>query len=419
MKLRQRTTVKGKLSQTLRGWLPILQADLESLKETLDEASRENPFVQIRSGHERMSGRGIYDANRGKNAVSDEIEALTTSKKSLYDRLYEQIIPPLFPTEKSKRIAHEIISHINEQGYFEADPKEVAQRLGVDLITFEKVRARFAYLEPSGVGAVDLLESFLFQLNEFDLDDELYTLTVAMIRDFESLERYRSEPRFKEALRVIRKFKNPPAIHYQKEQIQIIPDIFIEEREGEIKVSLNEAYYPEIIIDKGGMDEGFDFVRKKIKEAQSLIDALDMRKATLQKIALMLVEYQYDFFKGGPIRPMKLEDLARELGRHHSTISRAISHKYLSCDRGVFALKSFFATALGEESDTSNAEIKEFIKEVIRLEDRTKPLSDNKILQMVEERFGLKLGRRTITKYRMQANIASSSERKKLYALAL
>ncbi len=420
MKLRQNISTKTKLSQTMRGWLPILQADLESLKETLDEASKENPFVLIKSGHERVGKRGVYEGfGRGKNAISDEIEALTTSKKSLYDRLYEQIIPPLFPTEKSKKIAYEIISYINEQGYFEADPAEVAAKMGIDLIQFEKIRARFAYLEPSGVGAVDLLESFLFQLNEFDLDDELYRLTVKMIRDFESLEQYRKNPRFNEALRVIRKFKNPPAIHYQKEQVQIIPDIFIEEKEGEIRVSLNEAYYPEIVIDKGGMDEGFDFVKQKIKEAKSLIDALDMRKATLQKIALMLVEYQYEFFKGGPIRPMKLDDLAGELGRHHSTISRAISNKYLSCDRGVFAIKSFFATALSEESDTSNAEIKEFIKEVIRHEDRKKPLSDNKILALVEEKFGLKLGRRTITKYRMQANIASSSERKRLYTLCV
>ncbi len=215
MKLRQNISTKTKLSQTMRGWLPILQADLESLKETLDEASKENPFVLIKSGHERVGKRGVYEGfGRGKNAISDEIEALTTSKKSLYDRLYEQIIPPLFPTEKSKKIAYEIISYINEQGYFEADPAEVAAKMGIDLIQFEKIRARFAYLEPSGVGAVDLLESFLFQLNEFDLDDELYRLTVKMIRDFESLEQYRKNPRFNEALRVIRKFKNPPAIHY-------------------------------------------------------------------------------------------------------------------------------------------------------------------------------------------------------------
>ncbi len=418
MKLRQNVTQKGKLSQTMRNWLPLLQADIESLKEELDKFAKENPFVEIKAGQE-VSQRQRKKSDYVKNALSSEIEALTTSTQSLYDKLYEQIVAPLFPTDKSKNIAYAIIDNINDDGYLDVDSSDLAKELGVDVASFERVRQRFAYLEPSGVGATDLLESFLFQLNDFDMPDAVYKTAIMMIEDFENLEKYQKEPHFNDALRIIKKMKNPPAIHYQKEQYQIIPDIFIEEKNSEITVRLNDAYYPEIIIDKGGLDEKFDFVKQKIKDATALVDALDLRKATLTKIALMIVEYQYEFFKGGAIKPMKLDDLAGELDRHHSTISRAISNKYLSCARGVFPIKSFFALAVNDNNDTSNAEIKEYIAKVIKEEDKAKPLSDNKILALVESKFDIKLGRRTITKYRMALGLSSSSDRKKLYTLSI
>ncbi len=419
MKLRQGTAAKQKLSQTLRSWLPVLQADISSLKEILDEMAKENPFVEVVSGNEVSSRTRVkkerYESR--KNAVSDEIEAMHTSRKSLYDVLYEQITPPLFLSSKSQKIAYAIIDHLNPNGYFDVDIEAFAAEIGESVEVVEQVRRKFRYLEPRGVGAIDLHESFLFQLEDYDLEDALFRCTRAIIEDFENIEKYQKEPCFKEAVRIIKKFQNPPAIEFLQEQVQIIPDIFIENSNGMLQVRLNESYYPGIDIELGGIDESFEFVREKIKDAKSMVDALELRKATLTKIALMLVEYQYDFFMGGAIKPMKLDDLAVDLGRHHSTISRAIANKYLSCERGLFPIKSFFSTALGEEGETSNAEIKAFIKEVIRNEDRKKPLSDNKILQKVEEKFGIKLGRRTVTKYRMQANIASSSERKKLYLL--
>ena len=419
IKQSQKVTQKGKLSQTMRSWLPILQADIESLKEELDKFAKANPFVEIKAGQEVSSQSRKSNYKYQKNAISNEIEAMGVGVKSLYDVLYEQIVPPLFPTQKSKDIAFKIIENINDDGYFDEDSTKLSKDIGVDVATFERVRARFAYLEPSGVGAVDLLESFLFQLNDFDLSDEVYKCCVMLIEDFENLQNYQKSPYFNEALRVIKKMKNPPALHYKKEQYQIIPDIIITSVDGEIKVSLNESYYPDIVIEKGGIDDKFDFVKQKIKEANSLIDALELRKATLMKIALMIVEYQYEFFQGGAIKPMKLDDLAGELDRHHSTISRAIANKYISCDRGIFPIKSFFALAVNEDNDTSNREIKEFIKEIIKNEDRKKPLSDNKILAIVEEKFNIKLGRRTITKYRISQNIASSSDRKKHYLLMM
>ncbi len=412
---------KTKLSGKLRGWLPILHADIESLKEILDEATKENPFIEVKSGNEvREDSRDKREQKREvyRSSLASEIDSLEEKRESLYDKLHRQIVAPLFPTKLSRDIAFKIIENINDNGYFDGDIKRLSKQIGVDVGAIERVRLRFQYLEPSGVGAVDLLESFLFQLNEHDLDDELYRCTVKMIKDFENLERYQNEKYFTKALKVIKKFQNPPAIDYQKEQVQIIPDIIIGDIDERIEVRLNESYYPDIIVELGGVDSKFSFVKEKIKEASSLIDALEMRKATLMKIALMIVEYQYEFFQGGAIKPMKLDDLANELEHHHSTISRAISNKFLSCQRGIFPIKSFFATALGEDKEISNSQIKSFIVELIRNEDRLKPLSDNKILKIIEEKFNIKLGRRTVTKYRIQAGISSSTDRKKLYTFA-
>jgi len=410
---------KQKLSSTLRSWLPILQSNLESLQETLEPFAKENPFIQIKVGNEKTQKRfekKNFFQQVAKNSVSDVIEALTIEKKSLYEVLYEQINPPLFPTPKSQKIAYDIIENLDNEGYIQKEYiKEIAQKFDYKVEEIEKIRKRFSNLTPSGVGAIDFKESFLFQLDDMDIEDDLYIFTTQIIENFESIEQYSKKNHFQEALKVIKKFKNPPAVEYLEKQREVIPDIFIFNISGTIEVKLNDAYYPDIILDTQGLDDKQEFVSRKIKDAKDLIDALEMRKATLYKIGLLIVEYQYDFFFGDAIAPMKLQDLADELKRNPSTISRAISNKYISCNRGVIPLKHFFATAV--EEDISNSAIKDYMRELVKYEDRKKPLSDIKILTQIEKKFGVKMVRRTITKYRQQFNIAGSSERKKLYTL--
>lgn len=418
LKTNIKISTKHTLSPTLRSWLPILEADLERLKETLDKVAKENPFIEIKSGNEISSIAKKVEGFDGyqKRAISTEIESLNFSQKSLYDVLYEQVeTTTFFPTKKSQKIAYEIIANINSNGYFDGDLEKIAQKTSSSVEEVEKIRLRFAYLSPSGVGAFDVFESFLFQLNDFDLTNEEYKLCQKLINDFENLQKYKDEKGFLKAIHTLKKMKNPPAIEYKKEELQIIPDIFITNRAGKIEVSLNSAYYPQIIVDTGDIGSNFDFVKDKLKDAKLLIEALNLRKETLTKVALMLIEYQYDFFMGGEIKPLKLEDLSQELGRHHSTISRAIANKYLSCDRGIFPIKTFFPSAVDKDRETSNSAIKNYIKEIIKNEDKKKPLSDSKILQLVNQKFNTKIGRRTITKYRIAMNIGSSTDRKKVY----
>ena len=415
MMLRQKQTLapKIKLNQTLRSWLPILQSGLDELKDTLEPFIKENPFATIEHKNlEKSEKKRNFFEQVSKNSVSESIEALSIYKESLYEKLISQINPPLFPTQKSQDIAYKIIECLDDEGYFSYDDKIFA---GFCESEVERVRARFAYLEPCGVGAKDIKEGFLFQLGEIETSDEIRQSAKKIILNFENIEKLRKLKFYDDALKIIKKFKNPPAIEYLEEASQKVPDIFVLSTSSGISVQINDDYYPEILVDTEGLDEKEAFVSSRIKEASELIDALEMRKSTLYKIGLMIVEYQYDYFLGGDIKPMKLKDLADELGRNPSTISRAIANKYLSSPRGTVALKNFFATGFDEE--TSNAAIKKFLLELIKNEDHKKPLSDLKIQELIQAKFNIQIVRRTITKYRKILNIGSSSQRKKIYQI--
>lgn len=420
--LRQSQTVenKHKLSNTLRNWLPILHSSLSDLGEAMSPFVESNPVVEVESGYEED-----FEVKRPKKIISrtvsnsrtEQIEALTIQQKTLYDVLEEQLEDPLFPTPISQDIAQFVVANFDENGYYEGDSETFCKKHKISLDIFEKVRLRFAHVDPVGIGAKNLAESFLFQLENSEISDDAYALAVEIINNMQEIHNYSKKKDFNEVMHVISTFKNPPNIDYQEESAQVIPDLMIYFNEdNNIEVKLNDAYYPTINIDMNYAVE-HDFISQKIKEAKSLVDALDMRKATLYKVGLMIVEYQYEFFTGGQIMPLTLKTLADEFGHNPSTISRAIANKYIACDRGVLAMKEFFTTAIDE--DVSNAAIKDFLIGIVKNESRIKPLSDMKLLDLIQIKFKVKMVRRTIAKYRKQLNIAGSSERKKLYQLEI
>jgi len=407
---------KNKLSQTLRSWLPILQANIEDLKESLSEMTKDNPFVSVEQSKAYLyKGRKNYFNELSKNSISDTLEATSIAKTSVYENLSEQIntSSTLFPTQKSQDIALKILECLNSEGYFEYDA-ELFKDYSNDEI--ERVRKRFKFLEPVGVGARDLKEAYLFALSNLDLSDELFEYCSYLINDLSNLQSYAKDSLYKEALAVIKRISMPPFLPFFEDSQQIVPDIFIYKEDGEIKIKINDEYYPEITLQTDDMND--EFLNAYIKEAKNLIDALEMRKATLLKVGLMIIEHQYDFFTGKEIKPMKLSDLAQDLERNASTVSRAIANKYLSYEGKLVPLKFFFSTALDEEGETSNISIKDFIQELIKSEDKKKPFSDEKLLSLASKKFSsINIGRRTIAKYRIQLGIASSTDRKKIYEL--
>jgi len=425
MKQRLVAAQKGKLSSTLKNWLPLLQAGLSDLGDRLSENLANNPFCEVRQRHdeelkedkEKEYHEDEHYQSFEKVGKKEFREELALKYTSLFESVSEQIDAPLFPTARSQTIATKIAEHLDEGGFFDGDYEAIEADTGASKEEIERIRGRFIYLSPPGIGALDFVESYLFQLEDAGLDNVVYELAVEIVKNLESYAEYAKNPKFKEAMNAVKKLKNPPAIEYLEESGQIIPDIFVFDDGEKLEVKINDAYYPEIIIETMENLEKDEFVRPKIKEARDLIDALAMRKATLYKLGLMIVEFQYDYFKGGAIRPMKLQNIADELGLNVSTISRAIANKYLASNRGIWPIKSFFSTAISE--DTSAAAIKEYLKTLFATESRKKPLSDEAALKFVEEKFTVKLERRTITKYRMALGVASSSERKKLYQMSL
>lgn len=406
---------------SMKTWLPLLQCSLSDLDKHIQNIANDNPCIEVNSGFEVAEGSSdsahqayMEYQNHVSNASSDEIEWLSISTQSLYERLEEQIAAPLFPTPVSQKIARQIIYYINDEGYFDGDVKQVAEECEVAASQVESVRQRFAYLEPFGVGAVDYKESFLFQLNEFDLDDELSLLLSAMIVQFESLQKFLKHPRVSEAKEVIKHLKNPPAIKYMESEPPILPDLFVAFEKDELTIKLNNAFYPDLKVMQ--VDKYSNFAKQKFKEARELVNLLDLRKATLYNITLVLMEKQYEFFMGGTLKPLKLQDVAEELGFNESTISRAISGKYMETEQGVFAFKDFFSNAIG---NVSTAEIKEFMQRMIRGEDKSKPYSDKLIHEKIEQRFGIQMVRRSIAKYRQELDIPPFKERKFLYQLEM
>lgn len=402
------TTQKQNLNLSLKLWLPMLQTSIQDLESYLTNLSYENPFLEVKKPKE------FYN-NFSSNGTSGEfIESLAFYTNSLNDKLSEQIEDDsLFPTPNSKKVALEILCDIDENGYFDGDIEKIAITCNVYKEYVESIRQRFSRLEPSGVGALNLEESFLFQLDacDKDIDDELYNFTKKIIKDITHIDKYAAHHRFNDAKDIIKYFNNPPAIDYINDNVQVIPDFFVEINE-DIDIRINNSYYPDIKV-KNPFNTKNENIKEKLKEAKDLVNLLNLRKATLYKIVLIIVEKQISFFVGGELKPFSMQEIATELGFAESTISRAVSNKYIECNLGIFPLKFFFTNAV--DKDLSSSQIKSYIKSLVDYENKDEPLTDETILEYIEQKFGLKMVRRTITKYRKILDIPSSKERKKLY----
>lgn len=227
------------------------------------------------------------------------------------------------------------------------------------------------------------------------------------------------------AVENIQSFRIAPATSFSDTPVEyVVPDAKVLIEDGEIKLILNDEYIPKVKLNqyyvqiyddsKGKKDqkETKDYLKGNIDRAKILIENLSSRKETIFKVIYAIVEKQRDFFlKGKQFQvPLKLKDIADELGIHESTVSRAISGKYIQTNRGIVSLKNFFSTQIGN-SDTSANSIKEIVKRTIDAEDKDSPLSDDKIVGILANR-GIEISRRTVAKYRDELNIPRASVRR-------
>lgn len=216
----------------------------------------------------------------------------------------------------------------------------------------------------------------------------------------------------------------PGRLCSNEKTIYIQPDVMVRKINGEFIVYMNDNanfhlcinnYYKSVLSNPTSDENAKEFIKNKLNYALNLLKNIETRKSTVLKIAEVIVKEQNEFFSKGVkyIKPMRLKDIALELGYHESTISRGINSKYMLTPFGLFEFKYFFSTAIQskEEEGTSSTKIKNMIKGFINEENKLKPLSDDKICKLLKDE-GITVARRTVAKYREEMNILSSSKRK-------
>ena len=338
--------------------------------------------------------------------------------------------------EEDLDMALHIIGNLNKDGYLDLSYEEIAQITDRTLADVERVIDAFRYLDPCGVAARDLRECLLIQLEAGGLTNALPWrivkdhLTQLERRNWEQIakaEKVDVEQVYA-AVKVIRSLEPRPGRPFGDETANyIVPDIYVYKVGDEYVISQNDdglpklrvsPYYVEILKNRqGGNKENTEYLNDRLKAAQFLIKSIHRRQRTIYKVTESIVKFQREFLDEGitRLKPLVLKDVADDIGMHESTVSRVTTNKFVHTPQGVFELKFFFTTGIKSgNSSISSSAVKERIRTIIGAEDPDNPVSDQTIVNMLQEE-GVEIARRTVAKYRESLGIASSSKRKKLF----
>ena len=441
------------LSPQMQQSLHILQAPLMELRQlvtaelesnpTLEEEAREvagEPEGQNSQKAELTDQWNEYYAQR---ATSEPWTADAQARRQHFfdsqtkaPTLQQHLLEQMNGSEMSAQdrgIALVAIGNIDDQGYLRATPGEIASQAGSREEEAEKVIEIVQGFDPAGVGARSLSECLFIQLSR---SGRQYSLESRIVQHYlEELSR-RKLPEIaklchvslgdvQNAAEAIAKLEPRPGRPFSSEEEQtILPDVIVERDGDDYTVSLNDEEIPSLRIgdrykdmlsQSAGNREVRDYLREKIRGGRFFIRCVQQRQHTLLNIAREIVARQRDFFDLGPaqLRPMTMSNVAQAVGVHETTVSRAVSGKYLASPRGLFELKYFFTSGYttSDGESVSNESVRQAIAEIVRTEDSRHPLSDQDIVTMLSER-GLPIARRTVAKYREQIGILPSHLRK-------
>ena len=364
------------------------------------------------------------------------IENTLSTVSSLSDHLLWQLSARA-DDELTRKIATAIIGNIDDDGYLVASTDEIIAMGGWPESDVERALAIVQQLDPIGVAARTLQECLLLQLKHLGLEN---TYSNTIVRDHIGLLQKHQLPELarrleltidevKEHIDLIRQLDPKPGTRHNPSQSQyVIPDVYIVKVEDQYVAMLNEEGLPQLrisptyrrMLDKNSKnsDETRSYVKDKFRSALWLIKSVDQRQKTIHKVATSIINFQREFLDQGieHLRPLVLRDVANDIGMHESTVSRVVNNKYMHTPQGVFEMKYFFHSGIHSSygESVSSVTIKQRIKKIVESEDSQKPLSDSRIVGMLQEE-GLILARRTIAKYREELKIPTSSQRKVLY----
>ena len=390
---------------------------------------------------------------RDMSEAREYVEPVPVESKDLSDYLRDQM-RLLDLTPRQQLLAEEFIGNIAEDGYLGATLEEIVrganqlleehaaeseQDVQPQLFTTseaEEMLRIIQKLDPPGVGARDLRECLLLQL---DARAETDTLAYRLVRDaFDDLKAHRWSDlgkRFgldatevqKVADELAKLDPKPGLQHSAANDAYIIPDLVVEKIDGEYKVFLNDAGLPRLRISKTYQDiardkkkfqgENKEFINQRMNSAHWMIQAIEQRRQTMLKVMNFIVDRQRDFFEKGVeyLKPLTLREVADVINMHESTVSRVTNEKYVQTPRGLLPLKFFFSSGLSTTTgeDASARAIRAQIQKMVGDEGPKNPLTDQQIVEMFAQR-GVKIARRTVAKYRDQLSILPARMRKRL-----
>ena len=386
-------------------------------------------------------GDYLDDGSRG-NRVPVEVKELPpientlSTQRSLGDHLNWQLT---LSTDDSQvqEIGLAIIGNLADDGYLMASVDEIAAMGDWKPVDVERVLTTIQHFDPVGVASRDLQECLTLQLRHLGLAEtaaeRIVTEHLRLLQNHQVPEIARrlgmTIEELKPHIEIIRNLDPKPGGRLNPSASQyVIPDVFIVKVEDQYEVMLNDDGLPQLrinpmykrLIDKGNdtNDETKAYVKEKFRSALWLLKSVDQRQKTIFKVAKSIVNFQNEFLDHGieHLKPLVLRDVANDIGMHESTVSRVVNNKYMHTPQGVFEMKYFFHSGISSSfgEHVSSVTIKQRIRKIIDAEDAKKPLSDSKIVSILQKE-GLMLARRTIAKYREELKIPTSNQRKVLY----
>src|SRR5213075_451939 len=336
-----------------------------------------------------------------------------------------------------REIGSAIIGNLDDDGYLVASFEELAAMGSWNVGDVERALKTVQGFDPVGVAARDLQECLLLQLRHLGMAgspaERIVTEHMRLLQNHQVPELARklglSIDDLKQHIELIRHLDPKPGSRHNPSQSQyVIPDVYIVKVEDQYVAVLNEEGLPQLrispvyrrLLDKSADNttETRAYVKDKFRSALWLIKSVEQRQKTIHKVANSIINFQRDFLDHGieHLRPLVLRDVANDIGMHESTVSRVVTNKYMHTPQGVFEMKYFFHSGISSSygESVSSVTIKQRIRKIIENEDPRKPLSDSKIVNILQ-REGLVLARRTIAKYREELKIPTSNQRKVLY----
>jgi RNA polymerase sigma-54 factor len=436
-------------------YLPLLE-----LEQHLKQELVQNPFLEMREPEEEFADQAESEAEERveeeevdweeilldgfdsgyrsgptRERPEEVAEKVGETTMDLWDHLLDQLYQNDGYDDGDMRIGEEIIGNIDEDGYLTCSVEEIASTIDAEVDAVNRVLSRIQTFDPTGVGARDLRECLLLQVEDRLGRDSLAYKIVDLHFGQLSTHKYHEIARAlgltpqeaQDAADEIAHCDPKPGRKYAQDQGDYVtPDIIVDEVDGEYIVTLNDGDLPRLRISRtyqllaqNGEFKGKakEFAQAKLNGANWIIQAIEQRRQTMVRTMHVILERQREFFEKGIhyLRPLTLKEVADEIGMHESTVSRVTNEKFVQTPRGVFRLKFFFSSGLSTEEgeDVSARGVKARIQELIDGETPENPLTDQQIVEQLKAE-GIQIARRTVQKYRDQLGILSSRYRKRV-----